>query len=40
MTPFTTFRNRFFLRSLAHDLGRIAVLVLTAAFMIAAFAMT
>lgn len=40
MSVITTFRIRFFLRSLAHDLGQVAALVLTVAFMIAAFAMT
>jgi hypothetical protein len=33
-------RLRFFLRSLAHDLGQVAALVLSIVFMIFAFSMT
>lgn len=40
MSVIAAARFRFFFRSLAHDLGQIALLVLTVAFMIAAFAMT
>jgi hypothetical protein len=40
MTAYTAACIRLMLRSLAHDLGQVAALVLTVAFMIAAFAMT
>lgn len=40
LIPGTAFRVRFFLRSLAHDLGQVVALVLTVAFMIVSFSMT